>query len=278
MSSCQHSNEPSTITIRNIPVDELGYSLVTESMLVNLFKSVGTIVEDGIRIYNSSPSYAFVTFSNYEMADLAVHNFNYSTIAGHTLYISHYSAETRDSISSSDNNIFIEGIDNSFTERKLHLFISRLLNCEVISCKISMRIGPDNKPINSGYGYVRFLHSEDAKNAILKLNGCKINGNEIKAKLHDTEFTNLYIKNLPKSIKTDEDLRKLFSKFGTVASPKIKKNGFGFCNMADHESAVAAINGLHGKRVDGHVLYVQKYVSQKGRMVQRDNALRRKKF
>ncbi|KAH0802045.1 putative polyadenylate binding protein [Histomonas meleagridis] len=75
--------------------------------------------------------------------------------------------------------------------------------------------------------------------------------------------TNLYIKNLPSSITTNEDLGNMFSQFGTVKSPLLLKFGTGLCNMADHKSAVAAINALNGKFVEGKFLVVKWYVSSK---------------
>jgi RNA recognition motif-containing protein len=72
----------------------------------------------------------------------------------------------------------------------------------------------------------------------------------------------LYVGNL--SFNTREDnLRTLFSTFGTVASAKIitdrdtgSSKGFGFVEMETEEAANAAIAGTNGKELDGRQLKV----------------------
>jgi len=82
-------------------------------------------------------------------------------------------------------------------------------------------------------------------------------------------FTNVYIKNLPETIRTSEDLGKLFEEFGEVQSPFLPMDEstkdeanpegtprpFGFCNMADHDSAVRAVEGLNNKQLGDQELY-----------------------
>jgi len=75
-------------------------------------------------------------------------------------------------------------------------------------------------------------------------------------------FTNIYIKELPPDIDSDEKLRQLFSQFGKVKSPKLKTTEdkkplpFGYCSMETHEEAVEAVKGLNGK--------VEKYTTPEG--------------
>ncbi len=71
----------------------------------------------------------------------------------------------------------------------------------------------------------------------------------------------LFIGNLPAST-NENDLRNLFSEFGTVRSSKLVMDifsgqckGFGFIEMEGHE-ARAAIAGLNGKDFNGKTIKV----------------------
>ncbi len=80
----------------------------------------------------------------------------------------------------------------------------------------------------------------------------------------------LFVGSLPSST-TEESLKDLFSKYGTVRSIKVAKDlfsgqckGFGFLEMEGHE-ARAAIAELHGKTFEGNVIKVKFEVEKKGR-------------
>ena len=73
---------------------------------------------------------------------------------------------------------------------------------------------------------------------------------------------NLYVGNLSYSIKDDE-LNKIFSEYGKVASAQVimdretqRSKGFGFVEMPDDTEALAAIQALNGKEVNGRPLTV----------------------
>lgn len=72
----------------------------------------------------------------------------------------------------------------------------------------------------------------------------------------------LYVGNLAYSIR-DNDLEQAFSQYGSVASAKVmmerdsgRSKGFGFVEMRSPAEAQAAIQGLHGKQIDGRALTV----------------------
>ncbi len=72
----------------------------------------------------------------------------------------------------------------------------------------------------------------------------------------------LFVGSLSYNINEDQ-LRELFAKFGTVESASVitdrdtnQSKGFGFVEMATDDEAKAAIQGLHGKEVDGRALTV----------------------
>ncbi len=73
---------------------------------------------------------------------------------------------------------------------------------------------------------------------------------------------NMYVSNL--SFHTsEEDLKTLFSKYGSVDSAKIimdretnRSRGFAFVEMPSEEDGNAALNGLNGKEIQGRALSV----------------------
>jgi len=74
--------------------------------------------------------------------------------------------------------------------------------------------------------------------------------------------TKLYVGNLSWNV-NEEQLKNLFSTYGTVVSAKIimdhssgKSKGFGFIEMSSQEEIEKAISELNGKELDGRALRV----------------------
>lgn len=73
---------------------------------------------------------------------------------------------------------------------------------------------------------------------------------------------NIYVSNL--SFHTnDEDLKNLFSKFGSVTSAKVimgkatdRSRGFGFVEMSSEEEGRAAMQGLNSKEIEGRAISI----------------------
>jgi len=72
----------------------------------------------------------------------------------------------------------------------------------------------------------------------------------------------LYVGNLPFS-QNDQMMEALFSDFGTVESAKVitirnsgRSKGFGFVEMSTEEEALAAIEKMNGKDIEGRELIV----------------------
>lgn len=72
----------------------------------------------------------------------------------------------------------------------------------------------------------------------------------------------IYVASLPYSV-LDEELKTIFSPFGTVSSAKIIMDtatglgkGFGFVEMATEEEAYKAINELNGTSYSGRTILV----------------------
>ena len=72
----------------------------------------------------------------------------------------------------------------------------------------------------------------------------------------------LYVGNLPFS-QNDQTMEELFADFGTVEFSKVitirnsgRSKGFGFIEMSTEEEALAAIENMNGKEVEGRELIV----------------------
>lgn len=73
---------------------------------------------------------------------------------------------------------------------------------------------------------------------------------------------NIYISNLSFNVQ-DEDLRKVFTKYGQVSSAKVitdsitrRSRGFAFVEMPDNQASKKAIAGLDGTMIDGKAIKV----------------------
>ena len=73
---------------------------------------------------------------------------------------------------------------------------------------------------------------------------------------------NMYVSNLSFHT-TDDDLRVLFEKFGTVSSAKVvtdresgRSRGFGFVEMSAEKEAREAIQALNNKEIEGRAISV----------------------
>ncbi|CAN6249878.1 unnamed protein product [Urochloa humidicola] len=75
--------------------------------------------------------------------------------------------------------------------------------------------------------------------------------------------TRLYVRGLSFRT-TEESLRKAFEKFGDLTEVHLvmdrvakRPRGFAFVSYADEEDAKAATKGMHGKYLDGRVIFVE---------------------
>jgi len=140
---------------------------------------------------------------------------------------------------------------------------------EIVSSKIMV---DQNTGKSLGFGFVRFSDSESAQRAILKMNGTQIQNKRLLCKLanqsqhsfdqwskilnHQIPSNNLYIKPLSQDT-TEEDLRKLFEKFGTIVTCKVMidhKTGLsrqiGFVRFESKDEAKMALEEMNNYKLD----------------------------
>ena len=173
-------------------------------------------------------------------------------------------------------NLFIKHIGPNTTNKQLHELFS--VHGEIFSCKIAQDIRGKSK----GYGFVQYRNPDDAVKAISALEGSAHEGRVLSVKMYlpvekreriDRGFTNLFVKNLPASVITKEELGKLFEAYGVPTSlgffeHKIGgKSGFyGFVNFASSEIAGRAVTEMNGKEIEGIKLYVAKALNKDQRL------------
>ena len=86
---------------------------------------------------------------------------------------------------------------------------------------------------------------------------------------------NIYVGNLPFTV-TDDELREMFGRYGTVTSASVVKDkfsgeskGFGFVEMSTQAEAEEAIKGLNGTSLKGRPIKVNQARAKTDRSPQR---------
>ncbi|KAK7315387.1 hypothetical protein VNO77_33933 [Canavalia gladiata] len=241
---------------------------VNEGQLYDLFSQVAQVVS--IRVCRDqtrrSLGYAYVNFSNAQDAAHAMEHLNFTPLNGKSIRImfSHRDPSIR---KSGYANVFIKNLDTAIDNKALHDTFA------AFGTVLSSKVAADSNGQSKGHGFVQFDSEESAMNAIKQLNGMLINDKKVYVGLFvrgqertrangSPKFTNVYVKNFPETY-TDEDLKQLFSTYGTITSAVVMKdmNGksrcFGFVNFQSPDSAATAVERLSGTAIhDEKVLYV----------------------
>lgn len=203
-------------------------------------------------------------------ADRALESLNYSLIKNKPCRIM-WSQRDPSQRRTGAGNVFIKNLDESIDNKALHDTFAEF--GAVVSCKVAL----DESGKSRGYGFVHYETTEAADKAIAEVNnmmladkvvyvGHYVPKRERQAKIDDakSKFTNLYVKNLSLDT-TEEELKTLFEKHGTVTSAVIqpqtftidgKELKFGFVNFEDHDAAKNALNSLHESTFKDETLFV----------------------
>lgn len=239
---------------------------VTEGMLFDLFNTVGPV--SSIRVCRDtltrrSLGYAYVNFHSVVDAERALDALNNNVISGRPCRIM-WSQRDPSIRKTGVGNIFIKNLDPEIGHKELYDTFSAFGN--ILSCKVVM----DEHGRSKGYGFVHFENQQCAESAVEHVNDNMMLSKKVyvgpfiprKVRNQQLEksWTNVFVKDVDPSI-TEEELKNKFSEYGVVTSAVIMKKddgsslGFGFANFAEHESAVAAVNALHGTKLGNKVLY-----------------------
>ena len=169
---------------------------------------------------------ATILFKEHDKAAEARNNLNMKKLKGKALNIMWH--ETDNSVRYNNKaNLFVKGIPNNAQPRKIYELFAKF--GEIISCKIC----EDEDGDLLGYGYINYYNLESANNAIQNLNNTKFLDSNLEVEHFQRknerlqapeENSSLYIKNIPEKYTKSEELKKLFSKFGTITFSKMFKD------------------------------------------------------
>ncbi|OAG09952.1 RNA-binding domain-containing protein [Paraphaeosphaeria sporulosa] len=186
----------------------------------------------------------------------------------------------------SKRQLFIRSIAHSVTTEDLTEFFS-----ENYPIKYALVVLDKETKASKGYGFVTFADAEDAQRAKEEFDGAELQGKKIRVELaearhrdadtaapavsagarakaereqaiKENQAPKLIVRNLPWSVKTPEQLQKLFLSYGKVHFTKLPKKpngelrGFGFVALRGKKNAEKAMEDLNGKEVDGRQIAV----------------------
>jgi len=242
--------------------------------------------------------YGYITYYNSDDAKKALENSNDKKIFENNIMEVTYFQKRNERIINSpqlnNHKIYISNFPEKYTTENLTQLCSEY--GEVVSCNIFI----DN--LGKNFGIIQFSSEKEAKDSLEKLNGKEINGLKLNVKLYQTKYEhkqylentaqrlneqnykcNLHIRNIPLTAK-EEDLIKIFSKYGNVTSCRIEKNktekkdgdstkielvskGFGYISFDNPDSAQSAIEALNGKYLPGfeswsHTLIIELFMTK----------------
>ena len=226
--------------------------------------------------FGNHNGYGYITFYRNEDAEKAIEESKGKSIFNsNNVEISHFQRRNERMANNNENNrdkIYINNLPEKYEISELNELCKEFGNVE--SCNIYL------DKICQNFGIVKFSNEKEAQDAKTKLDGKEIEKDGIKKKLivksYQTQFEqkqfmmnyysiksheqkgncNLILKNIPLTAK-EEDLEKIFKKFGNITSIRIEKNkieqkeekgkfllvsqGYGFISFEKSEEAKKAI-------------------------------------
>ncbi|ELA42776.1 uncharacterized protein VICG_00091 [Vittaforma corneae ATCC 50505] len=291
--------ENANLFVKNIPKE------YTTKKLYEIFKDFGSIASCKVSVDSNGESrgYGFVQYETVESADKAIADLRDEKFEGKTLSISRFDRSLRDqkhsdssSSTSSFTNVFVKNFPSSLTEAKLKDILEKYGPI----CSIYLPLNEKSEPV--GFACVNFEKAEDAAKAVENLHNKHIFSLEecqdssvatcpfyiqkaerrkereetIRKQLEALSLkginskNNLYIAHIPETFSEDE-IRDLFSKFGTIVSIKLQKTSsennkqFGYICFKTPEEAAAAFEAMDGTLLDNSKLRISFYKAKNER-------------
>ena len=243
------------VLVRNL------HQSINSTGLYDMFREFGSIVscEVGTHANGASNIYGYVLFENESDANEAIEKFR--SIKPNNKDVLAY--KFKPSMDRDDKlpftEVFVQNFDKDMNDKSLEELFKRFGSIK--SCKVV--VGEDGS--NKGYGFVNFENHEQAKAAVVEMNGFKVdsrallvdralNKKETLAKLRKKPV-DLYIENLDETI-NEEQLRKRFAHYGNIKKVSMirdtrSSNAVGFVSFFTHDEASHALfwtdGGIVGK-------------------------------
>lgn len=122
----------------------------------------------------------------------------------------------------------MQNLEKTITTRELHDTFADF--GEILSCKVAV----DKEGKSKGYGFVHFSEAAAAKRAIDEVNGAQLGESDKVVTVTEfvskqdrgdpkQNFTNVYVKNLPLSVTTEDEVKTMFGEYGEISSVALMK-------------------------------------------------------
>eukprot|EP00249_Psilotum_nudum_P023760 c28976_g2_i1 orf=372-2312(+) len=256
---------------------------IDNKALFDTFSVFGSILSCKIATDASGQSkgYGFVQYEQEESAQSAIEKVNGMLINDRQVFVGPFIRRQERDLASSGpkfNNVYVKNLAYTTTDEELRKVFGEF---GPITSAVVMR---DAEGKSKCFGFVNFENADDAAQAVIALNGKKVNEKEwyvgraqkksereaeLKAKFEQVRLdrsdqlhgANLYLKNLDDDI-DDDKLRELFTAFGRITSCKVMRDpsgqskGSGFVAFSSADEATRAVKDMNGKMVGSKPLYV----------------------
>lgn len=220
---------------------------IDHKALHETFSSFGAILSCKVATNSAGQSlgYGFVQYATEESAQKAIEKLNGMLLNGKQVYVGPFVRKQEREMSADKmkfTNVFVKNISESTTEEDLQKIFGEYGQLT------SVVVMKNEDGTSKCFGFVNFENADDAARAVDSLNGKKIDNKElyvgraqkkserevelknrfeqsIKEAVDKSQGSNLYVKNLDDGI-DDDQLKELFSPFGSITSCKVGDDFF----------------------------------------------------
>ncbi|CAD5209476.1 unnamed protein product [Bursaphelenchus okinawaensis] len=252
---------------------------VTEEFVATLFSQIGRLVKTKVIFDTTSDPYAFVEFADHNSATQALQAMNKRMLLNKEMKVNWATQPgTQAKVDTSRHfHVFVGDLSPEVDNKQLRESFAPF--GEVSDAKVIRDLQTTK---SKGYGFVSYPKREEAERAIEQMNGQWLGRRTIRTNwatrkpsdmpenprgpqgghhhrnTYDEIYnqagpdnTSVYIGNIPPS-STDDDVRNIFKRFGTVLDIRhFKVQGYSFVKFDSKESAAKAIYEMNGAEFMG---------------------------